>query len=118
MLRYIWLSSELEVILHSPCLRNVGKLPIPSVIALFLFSKVLIYITNGKFVNQLTSRNRLSNRQNSFRFFRSTADMLTSITESIYNSYDKNRDVRPMALDISIALEIVLNAGLLEEYLA
>lgn len=118
MFRYILLSSELGVLLYTPFLRTVGKLPIPSVIALFLFGKVLISIINGKLVNQLTSHKRLSNRQNSFRFFRSTADMLTSIIESVYNSSDKNSDVRPMTLDISMALEIVLNTGLLDEYWA
>lgn len=44
--------------------------------------------------------------------------MLTSITEFVYNSSDKNSDVPAIALDISMALESGLNAGLLDEYLA
>ena len=53
--------------------------------------------------------------QYGFRVFRSTADVLTVLSERIYNSLDAGGETRAIALDISKAFVKVLIAGLLHK---
>ena len=50
----------------------------------------------------------------SFRAFQSTADILTALIESVYNSLDADRESRALAVDISKAFDKVWHVGLLQ----
>ena len=56
-----------------------------------------------------------SDLQYGFRAFRSTAHLLTVLSERIYNSLDVGGETRAIALDISKAFDNVWHAGLLHK---
>ncbi|CAE1157727.1 unnamed protein product [Acanthosepion pharaonis] len=80
-----------------------------------LFGKIFEALINTGVVNHLTSNNLLSDKQYGFRFARSTADVLTAITETVYRTLQNNGEARAVALDISKAFDRVWHAGLLRK---
>ena len=66
-------------------------------------------------VNQLDSHNLFSDYQYGFRSGRSTADVLTVISERVYRALDACGETRAIALDISKAFDKVWHAGLLHK---
>ena len=58
-------------------------------------------------INHLDSTGRFSDLQYGFRALRSTADILTVLSERIYNSMDALGETRAIALDISKAFDKV-----------
>lgn len=54
-------------------------------------------------IKHLTSHGVLSNKEYGFRYSKSTADILTIITERVYQALDRNGVALVVALDISKA---------------
>ncbi|XP_065678523.1 uncharacterized protein LOC136093440 [Hydra vulgaris] len=65
------------------------------------------------FISHLESQNLFSDHQCGFRSSRSTADLLSVITDRFYRALGKGGEVKAIALDISKAFGKVWNAGLL-----
>ncbi|CAE1168972.1 unnamed protein product [Acanthosepion pharaonis] len=72
-------------------------------------------LINVEVVNHLTSHDLLSDKKYGFRFARSTADVLTAITETVYQALQNNEEARAVALDISKAFDRVSYVGLLRK---
>ena len=66
-------------------------------------------------VNHLDSHNLFSDYQYGFRSGRSTADVLTVISERVYRALDACGETTTIALDISKAFDKVWHAGLLHK---
>ena len=66
-------------------------------------------------VNHLDSHNLFSDYQYGFRSGRSTADVLTVISERVYHALDACGETSAIALDISKAFDKVWHAGLLHK---
>ena len=66
-------------------------------------------------LNHLDSHNLFSDYQYGFRSGRSTADVLTVISERVYRTLDACGETRAIALDISKAFDKVWHAGLLHK---
>ncbi len=102
-----------------PVFTNSGNLSDPfnyrPISLLPLFGKVFEALINAEVVNHLTSHNLLSDKQYGFRYARSTADVLTAITETVYQALQNNGEARAVALDISKAFDRVWHAGLLRK---
>ena len=80
---------------------------------LLIISKIFASFFNDCLTNHLDITGLFSDLQYDFRAFRSTADILTVLSEHIYNSLDAGRETRAIALDISKAFDKVWHAGLL-----
>ena len=70
---------------------------------------------NQALVQHLTVAKLLTDKQYGFRQARSTADILTVVSERIYRSLDKTGEGRAVALDISKAFDRVWHDGLLRK---
>ena len=68
-----------------------------------IISKVFESLINRSLVNHLDSNNLFSDFQYGFRSGRSTADVLTVISERVYRALDACGESRAIALDISKA---------------
>ena len=68
---------------------------------------------NNSLIKHLDITGLFSVLQDGFRVFRSTVDILTVLSERIYNSLDEAGETRAIALDISKAFDKVWHAGLL-----
>ena len=66
-------------------------------------------------IKHLDSTGLFSDLQYGFHTLRSTADILTVLSERIYNSMDAGGETRAIALDISKAFDKVWHAGLLHK---
>lgn len=62
--------------------------------------KVIEAIINAEVVKHLTSHDILSNKQYGFRYARSSADVITTITEYVYQNLDYNCEASSVAPDI------------------
>ena len=82
---------------------------------LSVISKVFESLINDAVVSHLESHGLFSDHQYGFRKSRSTADLLTVITERIYRALDGNGVARAVALDISKAFDKVWHSGLLHK---
>ena len=80
-----------------------------------VISKVFEILINSSIIKHLDSNNLLSDHQYGFRSSRSTADLLTVITERIHQTLDSSGESRAIALDISKAFDRVWHAGLLHK---
>ena len=78
-------------------------------------SKVFEILINSSIIKHLDSNGLLSDHQYGFRSSRSTADLLTVITERIHQTLDSSGESRAIALDISKAFDRVWHAGLLHK---
>jgi len=80
---------------------------------LTIISKVFESLINKYLISHLESNNLLSDHQYGFRSSRSTADLLTVITDRFYRAFDKCGEAKAIALDISKAFDKVWHSGLL-----
>ena len=80
-----------------------------------IISKIFESFFNDSLTKQLDITGLFSDLQYGFRTFLSTADTLTVLSESIYNSLDAGGETRAIALDISKAFNRVWHAGLLHK---
>ena len=80
-----------------------------------IISKVFERLLNNHIVAHLEAHHLFSDKQYGFRKSRSTADLLTVISERFYRALDRLGEVRAVALDISKAFDRVWHAGLLHK---
>ena len=102
-----------------PVFKNSGERSDPRnyrpISLLPVISKVFESILNSSVVHHLESLELFSDHQYGFRSSRSTADLLTVITERIHRVLDVSGEARAVALDISKAFDKVWHAGLLHK---
>ena len=102
-----------------PVLKNVGErsiaknyrpVSVPSVVG-----KIFEKLVNNKIVNHLEKCRLFSDFQYDFRSSRSTADLLTVVSDRIAKAFNRSGATRAVALDISKAFDRVWHAGLLHK---
>ena len=102
-----------------PIFKNAGDRSDPSkyrpVSLLSVISKVFERLINKRLVGFLESLDLFSDVQYGFRGSRSTADLLTVVTERIHRFMDNSGEGRAIALDISKAFDRVWHSGLLHK---
>ena len=82
---------------------------------LSVVSKVFEKLVNNWIVDHLENCGLFSDFQYGFRSSRSTADLLTVVSDRITRAFDKSGATRAVALDISKAFDRVCHAGLLHK---
>ena len=99
-----------------PVFKNVGKRSTAKsyrpVSLLSVVSKAFEKIVNNRIVDHLEKSGLFSDFQYGFRSSRSTADLLTVISDSIARAFNRSGATRAEALDISRAFDGVWHAGL------
>ena len=102
-----------------PVFKNAGERCDPTkyrpISLLPIMSKVFESIINNFLISNLEKSSLLSDVQYGFRSSRSTADILTVITDRISRSLDLSFETRSVALDISKAFDKVWHKGLLHK---
>ena len=78
-------------------------------------SKVFEKLVNDRFFDHLEKCSLFTDFQYGFRSSRSTADLLTVVSERIARSFNRSRATRAVALDISKAFDRVWHGGLLHK---
>ena len=81
-------------------------------------SKIFEALLNNTIVHHMESNQLFSDSQYGFRSNRSTADLLTVITDRIYSTLNISGEARAVALDISKAFDKVWHVGLLRKLAA
>ena len=82
---------------------------------LSVVSKVFEKLVNNKIVDHLEKCGLFSDFQYLFSSSRSTADLLTVVSDRIARVFNRSEATRALALDISKALDKVWHAGLLQK---
>ena len=82
---------------------------------LSMVSKVFEKLVNNRIVDHLEKFGLFSGFQHGFRSSRSTADLLTVISDRIARAFNRSGATRAVALDISKAFDRVWHAGLLQK---
>ena len=82
---------------------------------LSVVSKVFEKLVNNKIVDHLENCGLFSDFQYGFRYSRSTADLLTVVSDRIAKAFNRYRATRAVAFDISKAFGRVWHAGLLHK---
>ena len=82
---------------------------------LSVVSKVFEKLVNNRIVDHLEKCGLFSDFQSGFRSSRSTADLLTVVSDRIAMAFNKSGATRAVALDISKAFDRVWHAGLLHK---
>ena len=102
-----------------PVFKNSGERSDPKnyrpISLLPVISKVFESLLNEALIAHLESFDLLSDKQYGFRGCRSTADLLTVVTERVYRALDRCGEARAIALDISKAFDKVWHTGLLHK---
>ena len=102
-----------------PVFKNVGEMSTAKnyhlVSLLSVVSKVFEKLGNNRIVDQLEKCVFLSDFQYGFRSFRSTADLLTIVSDRIARAFNRSNATRAVALDISKAFDRVWHSGLLHK---
>ena len=102
-----------------PVFKNVGERSIAKnycpVILLSVVSKVFEKLVNNRIVDHLEKCGLVSDFQYGFRSSRSTADLLTVVSDRIARAFNRSGATRAVALDISKAFDRVWHAGLLHK---
>ena len=102
-----------------PVFKNVGEKSTAKnycpVSLLSVVSKVFEKLVNNKIVDHLEKCGLYSDFQYGFRSSRSTADLLTVVSDRIARAFNRSRATRAVALDISKAFDRVWHAGLLHK---
>ena len=108
-----------KVSLVVPVFKNVGErstaknyLPVS---LLSVVSKVFEKLLNNRIVDHLEKCGLFSDFQYGFRSSRSTADLLTVVSDRIARAFNRSGATRAVALDISKAFDRVWHAGLLHK---
>ena len=81
-----------------------------------MVSKVFEKLVNNRIVDLLEKCGLFSNFQYGFRSSRSTADLLTVVSDKIARAFNRSGATRAVALDISKAFDSVWHAGLLYKH--
>ena len=108
-----------KVSLVVPVFKNVGersaaKNCCPNSL-LSVVSKVFEKLVNNRIVDHLEKCGLFSDFQYGFRSSRSTADLLTVVSDRIARAFNRSGATRAVALDISKAFDRVWHAGLLHK---
>ena len=112
-------SRLLEGFIGGPAFKNVGErstsknyrpVSLPSVV-----SKDFEKLVNNRIVDHLEKCGLFSDFQYGFRSSRSTADLLTAVSDRIARAFKTSGATRAVALDISKAFDRVWHAGLLHK---
>ena len=82
---------------------------------LSVVSKVFEKLVNNKIIDHLEKCDLFSDFQYGFRSSRSTADLLTVVSDRIARAFNRSGATRALALDMSKALDRVWHAGLLHK---
>ena len=102
-----------------PVFKNVGERSTaknyPPVSLLSVVSKVFEKLVNNRIVDHLEKCGLFSDFQYGFRSSRSTADLLTVVSDRIARAFNRSGATRAVALDISKAFDRVWHAGLLHK---
>ena len=102
-----------------PVFKNVGERSTAKsyrpVSLLSVVSKVFEKLVNKRIVDDLEKCGLFSDFQYGFRSSRSTADLLTVVSDRIARAFNRSGATRAVALDISKAFERVWHAGLLHK---
>ena len=80
-----------------------------------MVSKVFEKLVNNRIVDHLEKCGLFSDFQYGFRSSRSTADLLTVVSDRIARAFNRSGATRAVALDISKAFGRVWHAGLLHK---
>ena len=102
-----------------PVFKNVGEGSSAKnyrpVSLLSVVSKVFEKLVNNRVVDHLEKCGLFSDFQYGFRSSRSTADLLTVVSDRIARAFNRSGATRAMTLDISKAFDRVWHAGLLHK---
>ena len=102
-----------------PVFKNVGERSTAKnyrpVRLLSVVSKVFEKLVNNRIVDHLEKCGLFSDFQYGFRYSRSTADLLTVVSDRIARAFNRSGATRAVALDISKAFDRVWHAGLLHK---
>ena len=102
-----------------PVLKNVGERSTAKnyrlVSLLSVVSKVFEKLVNNRIVDHLEKCGLFSDFQYGFRSSRSTADLLTVLSDRIARAFNRSGATLTVALDISKAFDRVWHAGLLHK---
>ena len=102
-----------------PVFKNIGERSTAKnyhpVSLVSLFSKVLEKLVNNGVVDHLEKSGLFSDFQYGFRSSRSTADLLTVVSDRIARAFNRSGATRAVALDISKAFDRVWHADLLHK---
>ena len=80
-----------------------------------MVSKVFEKLVNNRIVDHLEKCGLFSDFQYGFRSSRSTADLLTVVSDRIARAFNRSGATRAVALDISKAFDRLWHAGLLHK---
>ena len=80
-----------------------------------MVSRVFENLVNNRIVDHLEKCGFFSDFQYGFRSSRSTADLLTVVSDRIARAFNRSGATRAVALDISKAFDKVWHAGLLHK---
>ena len=101
-----------------PCIKNVGERPTAknySPVSLLSVVSEVFEKLNNRFVDHLEKCGLFSDFQYGFKSSRSTADLLTVVSDRITRAFNRSGATRAVALDISKAFDRVWHAGLLHK---
>ena len=102
-----------------PVFKNVGERSTAKnyrpVSLLSVVSKVFEKLVNNRIVDHLEKCGLFSDFQYGFRSSRSTADLLTVVSDRIARAFNRSEATRAVALDMSKAFDRVWHAGLLHK---
>ena len=108
-----------KVSLVVPVFKNVGERSTAKnyhlVSLLSVVSEVFEKLVNDRIVDHLEKCGLFSDFQYGFRSSRSTADLLTAVSDRIARAFNRSGATRAVALDISKAFDRVWHAGLLHK---
>ena len=102
-----------------PLFKNVGERPTAKnyrpVSLLSVISKIFEKPVNNRIVDHLEKCGLFSDFQYGLRSYRSTADLLTVVSDRNARAFNRPGTTRAVALDISKAFDRVWHAGLLHK---
>ena len=102
-----------------PVFKNLGERSTAKsyrpVSLLAVVSKVFEKLVNNRIVDHLEKCGLFSDFQYGFRYSRSTADLLTVVSDRIAGAFNRSGATRAVALDISKAVDGVWYTGLLHK---
>ena len=111
---YCWKVSSVVPVFKNVGERSAAKNYRP-VSLLSVVSKVFEKLVNNRIVDHLAKCGLFSDFQYGFRSSRSTADLLTNVSDRIARAFNRSGATRAVALDISKAFDRVWHAGLLHK---
>ena len=109
-----WKFSSVVAVFKNVGERSTAKNYYP-VSLLSVVSKVAEKLANNRIVDHLEKCDLFSDFQYGFRSSRSTADLLTVVSDRIARVFNRSGATRAVALDISMAFDRVWHAGLLHK---